>query len=52
VLAECVRADNTTFPWAVRSGNVTYIGEIPFAYMTEGDRYLIFCDLLFDALAQ
>jgi uncharacterized protein YdaL len=51
VLAECVRADNTTFPWAVRSGNLTYIGEIPFAYMTEGDRYLILCDLLFDALA-
>jgi uncharacterized protein YdaL len=51
VLAECVRADSTTFPWAVRSGNLTYIGEIPFAYMTEGDRYLILCDLLFDALA-
>src|SRR6266513_90263 len=40
VLAECVRADSTTFPWAVRSGNLTYIGEIPFAYMTEGARYL------------
>src|SRR5712671_4992070 len=51
VLAECVRADGTTFPWAVRSGNLTYIGEVPFAYMTEGDRYLILCDLLFDALA-
>ncbi len=50
VLAECVRADNTMFPWAVRSGNLTYIGEIPFAYMSEGDRYLILCDLLFDAL--
>jgi uncharacterized protein YdaL len=35
----------------VRSGNLTYIGEIPFAYTTEGDRYLVFCDLLFDALA-
>ncbi len=51
VLAECVRADGTMFPWAVRSGNLTYIGEIPFAYMSEGDRYLILCDLLFDALA-
>jgi uncharacterized protein YdaL len=51
VLAECVRADGTTFPWAVRSGNLTYIGELPFAYMSEGDRYLILCDLLFDALA-
>jgi len=39
VLSECVRADGTMFPWAVRSGNLTYIGEIPFAYMSEGDRY-------------
>jgi uncharacterized protein YdaL len=51
VLAECARTDSTTFPWAVRSGSLTYIGEIPFTYMSEGDRYLIFCDLLFDALA-
>jgi uncharacterized protein YdaL len=50
-LATCVRSDNTTFPWAVRSLNLTYIGENPFVYLTEGDRYLIFCDLLFDALA-
>jgi uncharacterized protein YdaL len=51
VLANAVRSDNTSFPWAVRSRNLTYIGEIPFAYIAEGDRYLIFCDLLFDALA-
>jgi uncharacterized protein YdaL len=51
VLATCVRADGSTFPWAVRSGNLTYIGENPLAYITEGDRYLIFCDLIFDALA-
>jgi uncharacterized protein YdaL len=51
VLADAVRADGTTFPWAVRSGNLTYLGEIPFAYMTHDDRYLAFSDLLFDALA-
>ena len=51
VLGECVRSDNSTFPWAVRAANLTYIGENPFAYISEGDRYLIFCDLLFDALA-
>jgi uncharacterized protein YdaL len=51
VLATCVRSDGTTFPWAVRSGNLTYIGENPFSYISEGDRYLILCDLLFDALA-
>jgi uncharacterized protein YdaL len=56
VLANCVRSDGSTFPWALRSagpngGSLTYIGEIPLAYITEGDRYLAFCDLLFDALA-
>jgi uncharacterized protein YdaL len=51
VLAEAVRADGTTFPWAVRGANFTYVGEIPFAYMSEEDRYLIYGDLMFDALA-
>jgi len=58
VLANCVRSsDNSKFPWAVRSnrlgstGSLTYIAENPFVYISEGDRYLAFCDLLFDALA-
>jgi uncharacterized protein YdaL len=56
VLANCVRSDGSTFPWAVRStgpngGSLTYIGENPLVYLTEGDRYLAYCDLLFDALA-
>jgi uncharacterized protein YdaL len=56
VLANCVRSDGSTFPWALRStapngGSLTYIGENPLVYMTEGDRYLAYCDLLFDALA-
>jgi uncharacterized protein YdaL len=50
-LASAVKTDGTTFPWAVRSFNLTYIGENPLVYMAEGDRYLAFCDLLFDALA-
>jgi uncharacterized protein YdaL len=52
VLALCVPSDGTsTFPWAVRQSNLTYIGENPLEFISEGDRYLIFCDLLFDALA-
>jgi uncharacterized protein YdaL len=56
VLANCVRSDGSTFPWALRStgpngGSLTYIGENPLVYITEGDRYLAYCDLLFDALA-
>ncbi|MCO8269022.1 polysaccharide deacetylase family protein [Actinoplanes sp. TRM 88003] len=49
-LATAKRPDGTTFPWAVRSGNFTYVGEIPFAYVTHDDRYLAFADLLFDSL--
>lgn len=50
-LATAKRADGTSFPWAVRSKNLTYIGEIPFSYTSETDRDAIFSDLLFDALA-
>ncbi|NJC72102.1 DUF2334 domain-containing protein [Planosporangium thailandense] len=50
-LAEAVRGDGGTLPWAVRSGALTYLAELPFAYMTPDDRYLAFTDLLFDLLA-
>ena len=50
VLASAVRSDGTTLPWAVRSGNLTYIGDIPFSYEGMSDRYLIFADLLYDLL--
>jgi uncharacterized protein YdaL len=49
-VATAVRPDGTTFPWAVRSGNFTYVGEIPYAYVTSDDRYLAFSDMLFDVL--
>jgi uncharacterized protein YdaL len=42
---------NTDIPWAVRSGNLTYIGDQPFAYVDETDRTMAVADLLFDALA-
>jgi uncharacterized protein YdaL len=51
VLAEAVRGDGTALPWAIRAGNLTYVAENPFAYVSEADRYLAFADLLFDALA-
>ena len=50
-LASAVRKDGTTLPWAVRSLQLTYIAENPFAYIGPDDRYLAFCDLLFDAFA-
>ena len=51
ILAEAVRTDGSTFPWAIRSRNLTYVTELPFVYTSETDRYLAFADLLFDALA-
>lgn len=51
VVGEAVRANGTRFPWALRSGNLTYVGENPFTYTSESDRFLVFADLLFDALA-
>jgi uncharacterized protein YdaL len=51
ILATAKRANGTTFPWAMRSGTFTYVGEIPFSYLSEEDRVLAFSDLLFDALA-
>ena len=51
VLATSVRDDGTTFPYAVRSGNLTYIADNPFPYSTPTDRLLFFEDVLFDAFA-
>ncbi len=38
-------------PWAIRSGNLTYIGEVPLNYIDESDRYLAFADMFYDLLA-
>ncbi|CAN5346106.1 hypothetical protein BH23ACT6_BH23ACT6_19130 [soil metagenome] len=38
-------------PWAIRSDNLTYIGEVPLISVDESDRYLAFADLLYDLLA-
>jgi uncharacterized protein YdaL len=41
----------TSFPWAIRSSNLMYIGEVPLSYISTTDRYLAFADLLFTDLA-
>jgi uncharacterized protein YdaL len=50
-LASAQKADGTTIPWAVQSGQFFYIGEIPFSYVSSNDRYLAFADLLYTVLA-
>jgi uncharacterized protein YdaL len=49
--APIAQSTGTSFPWAIRSANLTYVGEVPFSYMSESDRYVAFSDLLFAALA-
>ena len=49
--APIAQSTGTSFPWAIRSANITFVGEIPFSYMSEQDRYVAFSDLLFAALA-
>lgn len=51
VLGLARRADGSTTPWAVRSRNLTYIGEIPFSYSEPGDRYLAATDLILQTIA-
>jgi uncharacterized protein YdaL len=51
VLAQAVRTDGQTVPWAVRGASLTYVGEVPYSYLGPDDRYLALCDLLFDELA-
>ena len=38
-------------PWALRSGNLTYVAEIPLDFIDENDSYLIYSDLFYDLLA-
>ena len=39
-----------SIPYFLRSGTKFVVGDVPFSYMHEGDRYFAFADLLFDIL--
>ncbi len=41
---------NETLPYILRNKNHFYVADVPFSYMHEADRYLVFSDLLFDIL--
>lgn len=47
---EIAQTTGTSFPWAIRSSNLMYIGEVPLSYISPTDRYIAFADLLFDEL--
>ncbi len=52
VLATAWRADDgTSMPWAVQSGNLTYVGENPLVYQSSMEsRTVVFADLLYAVL--
>lgn len=48
--APIAQTTGSSFPWAVSSRNLTYVGEIPFSFMSLTDRYVAFASLLFAVL--
>lgn len=41
---------SNSMPYVVKGTNFWYVGDIPFSYISEEDRYLIFADLLHDMI--
>lgn len=53
VLARAVHnGTNESLPYILRSQNHFYVADVPFSFMHEADRYLVFADLLFDILGE
>jgi uncharacterized protein YdaL len=48
VVATANGANGASKPYLVRSGSFWYSADSPIAYTVEGDRYLVFCDVLHD----
>jgi uncharacterized protein YdaL len=48
VQATAQNTDGKTLPYMVRSANFWYCADSPFSYAVEGDRNLVFCDVLHD----
>jgi hypothetical protein len=44
--ASIAQSTGTSFPWAVKSANLTFVGEEPFSYTSATDRVLVFSALL------
>jgi uncharacterized protein YdaL len=47
---EIAQTTGSSFPWAIHSSNLMYIGEVPLSYISLTDRYVALADLLFDDL--
>lgn len=42
--------EKLSIPYIVHGGNLWYVADLPFAYLGEEDRYIVFCDVLHDVL--
>ncbi|UMO99746.1 DUF2334 domain-containing protein [Amycolatopsis sp. EV170708-02-1] len=51
ILAEASAPGGAPSPWAVRSGQLTYVAEVPYAYAEARDRYLAAADILLGVLS-
>ncbi|AUI60087.1 DUF2334 domain-containing protein [Amycolatopsis sp. BJA-103] len=51
ILAEASAPGGTPSPWAVHSGQLTYLAEVPYAYAEAQDRYLAAADILLGVLS-
>lgn len=45
-------SDKVIYPYVLQRGSFWYFADSPFSFANEGDRYLVFCDLLHDILGQ
>jgi uncharacterized protein YdaL len=53
VMAEAAHnGSGERLPYIVRKGVKFYVADIPFSFMHEADRYLVFADVLFDILGE
>lgn len=48
---QCADLTTDRFPWAVRSGNLTVVNDIPYEGMMENSHFLALADLYYDLLA-
>ena len=48
--ASVAQSGTSSFPWAVSSSGLTFMGEIPLTYLGEQDRYIAAADILLDFL--